>query len=136
MQVKATAYDGEKLVTAETVNVDIPTNIEGLVKKYGAEFCAARLVTSLVIDYQAVMRSKMYDKKTKKKGLTGKSLQDAVDKYKPSTKKRGKSWVEKTREKVKSMSPEEKRALIAELSGTGGTSTTRPTSGKPIRRAA
>lgn len=142
MQIKATCYDKNgKQVSVESVNVNIPTTIEEQVKKYGAAFCAERLKKSLVIDYQAVMRGKMYTKATDdtpaKIGLKGKALQDAIDKYKPTLKARGKSWIDKTKDKIKGMSPEEKRALIAELQGGGGSGTgTAARSTKPVRRAA
>lgn len=129
MKVKATVNDGNKVVAVETVEVEIPNTIEALVKKYGAEFCASRLQKALVIDYQAFMRAKMYKKaetdengkitKRAEVGLKGKDLQEAVDEYAPTLRKKGKSFLEKVREQSEKMSDEEKRALIEELTGNG-----------------
>lgn len=121
---------------AETVNVDIPATLEGMSKKFGVDVTTDIAKKAFVIAYQAFMRGKMVKKevneKTKKAeivgvGLKGAALQASVDGYKPSLRKAGKSFLDKVRDKAKSMSDEEKRALLAELQGGGGSGGSTPT---------
>lgn len=147
MQIKATVPLNEKnkkalggKALAESFNVNIPDTIEGMVKVFGNDVCRDRLRKMLIIDYQATARNKMVKKEEGVivgVGLKGAALQAEIDKYKPSVKKPGKSLVEKFREKAKTMSDEERRALLAELQGTGGAkSASAPKrAAAPVRRA-
>ncbi|MCI0526585.1 MAG: hypothetical protein L0Y56_03910 [Nitrospira sp.] len=118
MKIKATAYEGNKVAAVETCEVNIPGTIEGMIKTFGAEVCTDRLRKIFVIDYQAVMRGKMYDKKNKKVGLKGKALQDAVNSYKPALKKKGTaSFLDRVRKQKERMSQDEIAVLVAELTG-------------------
>lgn len=145
MQIKATvpsseankkALGGKDLV--ETVNVNLPTTLEGYNKAYGADFILDLVKKAIVIQIQSFMRGKMVKKEEGTitgVGLKGAALQAAVDGYKPTLRKAGKSFFDKAREKAKSMSDEEKRQLIAELTGQGGSGGAAK-SAAPVRRAA
>lgn len=147
-QIKATvpvsdankkALGGKSLV--ETVNVNLPTTLDGYNKAYGADFVLDLVKKAIVIQIQSFMRGKMVKKEEGEitgVGLKGAALQAAVDGYKPTLRKAGKSFLEKTREKVKTMSAEERAALIAELQGNGAKAAapTRRPAAAPTRRPA
>lgn len=130
MQIKATvpsseankkALGGKDLV--ETVNVNLPTTIEGYSKAYGADYILDLIKKMTVINLQSFMRGKMVKKEegtVTGVGLKGAALQAAVDAYKPTLRKAGKSFLDKAREKVKTMSSEERAELIRSLQESGG----------------
>lgn len=143
MQIKAAIptppakINGGKALV-ETFNVNIPDTIEGMVKMFGQEACKDMLKKGFVIAYQAFARGKMVkteqvDGKATVTGIgaKGAALQALVDEYKPTVRKAGKSFLDKFRDKAKSMSSEDKAALLAELQGSGA-----PTGKAPIRRPA
>lgn len=145
MQIKATANVpadlAKKLKVPESIvesfNVDLPGTLDGYNKQFGADVILDLVKKAIVIAYQAYARGKMLKREEGAivgVGLRGKALQESIDGYKPSLRKAGKSFLEKAREKAKSMTDEEKKALIAELTGQGGGGA--PKGAAPVRRAA
>lgn len=126
-QIKAVATLPEKFVKGgkltESVNYNFPTTLDGWNKTFGADYVLDSLKKSMAITVQAFMRGKMVKKEEGEItgiGLRGAALQAAVDGYKPTLRKAGKSFLDKARDKVKMMSAEERAQLIAELQGSGG----------------
>lgn len=123
MKIKATIptlpanVNGGKSLVAE-VDYDIPNTLEGIQKKFGADYVLDLVKKALVIQVQAFMRGKMVKREEGTitgVGLRGAELQAAVGEYKPTLRKPGKSIIEKFREKAATMSPEEKAELLRQL---------------------
>ena len=81
--------------------------------KFGEDAVNSRAGASIVIDLQGYMRNQLKADPPK----TAKEIQKLVNEWKPGTKKRGKSTVEKAQEAVSKLSADERAALLAELKG-------------------
>lgn len=94
-----------------TVKKDIPTDLAGLTKAFGEDAVASAAHRSFVISAQAFVRSHIDD--------DPKELQKKLDEWKPGVSTRGprKSAFDKALEAASSMSQEEKKALLAKLTG-------------------
>lgn len=97
-----------------SVNWDCPDTLKGMVEKFGEQICVAHLRSALTINVQAVARKGMAD------GKSDKEIQDAVNKYKPGLKVRGKSPQEKLADQFAKMPADQKAALLAQLTGIAG----------------
>lgn len=92
-----------------TVNYDLPTDLAGLVAKYGDAVVYSNAKSALVIGLQALLRRNI-DKPQAE-------VQAAVDGYVPGVRASGprKSSFEKVQESLGSLSEEEKKELIKRL---------------------
>lgn len=116
MQISARKKDWPKDKPSVTLEYDMPTDLNGLVAKFGEEAVASNAIDSITISIQAGMR-RILDKDSAKTSdeQKQKEIADLVN-YKPS----GKSAVrrspqEKIGDLVTKLSPEERAALIAQL---------------------
>lgn len=94
-----------------TIEFDLPESLKDKVEKFGEDAVNSRAGASIVIDLQGWMRSQLRADPPKSK----KKIQEAADEWKPGTKKRGKSTVEKATEAISKLSADERAALLAEL---------------------
>lgn len=116
--------EGGKSVTVRTFECDMPfgDNLADTVRLYGEETVFKWAQAAARVDIQAVIRPKMAASKDK----DGKDLPAASDdelaklarEWKPGAGTRvRKSKAEKVREQFSALTPEEKRALLAQLTG-------------------
>ena len=106
-EITAKKKDSEKSVT---VNYDLPEDHAGLVAKFGEEAVYGAAVDSFTISIQSLIR-RHFDKSQEE-------IQAAVDGWVPGV--RGpavkKSPLEKAKAALSAMTPEQRAALLAELS--------------------
>ena len=91
---------------AVSVEFDLPTDVAGLVERFGEAAVASAAVDSITISVQALLRRHI-NKSTEE-------LQMLVNEFKPGTRTRGpsKSPLEKAMEALASLSPEDRKALL------------------------
>jgi hypothetical protein len=109
MRVIAKNPDTDRQVEVEW---DCPTDLDGLVKKWGAEVVANNAISSMRVSVQGIMRTAMASDPPK----NDKEIQTIVAKYKPGLRVRGKTPQEKIAEQFAKMSEQDKRAIIQRLS--------------------
>ena len=119
MQIKAKLKDSPTVVT---VDYNFPADLKGLTEKFGADVVYGKAMDSLVIDVQALVRRHMkgsVDAKgvVKTKPKTQAEIQDIVKAWIPGVGAVRKSPAEKVGTLIAQMSPEEKKALLAQLKG-------------------
>lgn len=131
-EVQVTARIG-KDGPPHTVTFDECETVAELIETYGEEVVLGLALSDLTVRLQGFMRSKV----NAKEPLLGDDLQTAVDEWKPGTRSTGPGRVERLKERIAKMSPEEKAALLAELSGTPApVQAPKPTLVKPPQTAA
>jgi len=116
-EVKAVAKteDGKKIPV--TCKYDFGGNLDGFIKKAsakgadGAAIAYSKCRASEKIDIQDLMRRMAVA------GKTAAEIQKALDAHTPGVKKRGKSKSEKMKDEFDALDPEERKRLIAELTG-------------------
>lgn len=98
------------------VDFNIPADLDGLVAAYGAGVVYGKAVDAITIDVQALIRRhlKGTDKVPAK---SAEEIQKLVSAYKPGVGTVRKSPVDKVSSLISSMTPEEKKALLASLKG-------------------
>jgi len=100
--------DGEK--KSASVQYEFGSNLEEAVELFGGDVIFNNFRQSAVISLQGILRRHLAN------GKTQGELQTIADGWKPGVVSRtGKSKVEKARDAFAAMSPEEKKALLAEL---------------------
>lgn len=101
-----TTHEGQKLET--TVTYDFGATVEEMVEKFGEKVIYSQILGALKISLQNYVRGLL------RQGKDAKEIQKAVDAWKPGTKARGKSKIEKLREELAKMSEEERKALLSD----------------------
>lgn len=103
---------------------DIPEDLAGLQKRFGDAVVAAHAHGSIVISLQALMRRHIGSEK----GISAADLQKAVDAWKPDARSAGpkQSAFEKVSTNIDKLSPEERKALLAKLTGTAPAAAPKP----------
>lgn len=99
---------------AHTVNFSECETVDEMIETYGEAIVLGLAQSDLTVRLQSFMRSKV----SAKDPLTGDALQAAVDSWKPGVRSSGPGRVERLKDRVAKLSPEEKAALLAELTGT------------------
>lgn len=99
------------------VNYDFGDNLEQMVERFGKEVVHSNAKQAIRISLQSRLRSAM-DVAEGEKEPSDKDLQANADSWKPGVASATrKSPVEKAKESVSKLSPEERKALLAELKG-------------------
>ena len=113
IQARVTKVDasGKKVPQAPvTVEYDVPAGLDAKVKKFGADVIDAAAEDSIIISIQAFMRRLIG------KGKTAAEVAVEVGKYQLSTRNLVlQSPFEKASTSLKSLSPEDRKKLLAEL---------------------
>lgn len=109
MRVIAKNPDTDRQVEVEW---ECPTDLDGLIKKWGAEVVANNAISSMRVSVQGIMRTAMSGEPPK----SDKEIQTIVSKYKPGLRVRGKTPQEKIAEQFAKMSEADKRSIIQRLS--------------------
>lgn len=100
--------------TPVEVEYDVPSDLDGQVKKFGKEVVAAHSGGSIVISLQAFMRRHIA------KGSTPAQIQEAVKTWKPDVRSAVKqSAFEKAASSIDKLSPTERADLLKKLQSTG-----------------
>jgi len=95
--------------TSVTVKFNMPDSVEGLVKKFGEEIVLAHATSSMTVALQGGLRSQLKEKKKPAE------IQAWAGEWKPGMRTPGKSFVEKFKEKVPNMTPEQRKELLKTL---------------------
>ena len=96
--------------TPIAVKLEIPEGTKAKVALWGEKVVDAHAESSVIVAFQGGMRSQM------KAGKSKADIQKWADSWKPGVRTPGKSMVDKLKEKMPTMSDEEKAELIAALS--------------------
>lgn len=91
-----------------TVEFDIDDKLSDARKRYGEEVVFSRYRSSLIIDLQAFMRGLI------KQGKSPTEIQQAVNEWQPGVKAKGKTAAERARELFSKLTPEERKAVLAQ----------------------
>lgn len=104
---------------AVTVKYDLGATVEELVDQLGADIVATKARQSIIIDLQAFIRRQITpDKDGKTKSLD--EIQAAVSAWKPDGRTTvKKTAAEKAQDAIKSMSDEDRKALLKQLKSEG-----------------
>lgn len=115
MEIKARLSSWPKERESFVAQFDLPTDLEGLTKRFGPEVVAAKAVDSIVIDVQALIR-RLLAKEGTKDAVTPEDILKKVADHMPSSNSAvRRSPQEKVQDLVGKMSPEEKKALLKQL---------------------
>lgn len=104
-----------------TVEYDMPETLENAVKKFGEDVVYNKFVDAVTIDVQAGMRRQLVDKTDKDGKVTSpaksqEEIQAWANEYRPSAGGGVRlTAVEKATNAIKSMTQEQRAALLAEL---------------------
>jgi hypothetical protein len=117
MEISAKLKDAKE---ATKVNYNFPSDLKGLTEKFGAEVVFAKAMDSLVIDVQALVRRHLVTKTDKdgkviSKPKSAAEIQAIVAAWIPGVGSVRKTPVEKIGSLLSQMTPEEKKALLAQL---------------------
>jgi hypothetical protein len=117
MEISAKKKDSPTVIT---VNYEFPENLKDLAAKFGDAVVYGKAMDSLVIDVQAMVRRHMTDSVDAKGVVTSKAktqdeIQALVKAWVPGVGAVRRSPVEKVGTLIAQMSPEEKKALLAQL---------------------
>lgn len=107
--VAAKVTEGDRSGEVFEVKIDLPESIEEALEMYGPEISFSHLSASVIIALQSFVRIQI-----KKDGATPESVQEAVDKWRPGTKQRGRTMAEKVQDMLGKLSDEERADLLAE----------------------
>lgn len=116
MKINAKVGNG----TPVTVDYDFPDTLDGLIEKFGHETVYGKAMDSLVIDVQALVRRHLTAKTDKDGKVTTppkseEEIQAIVDGWMPGVGRTKTSSVDKAKNLIKGLSPEERAALLASL---------------------
>lgn len=122
MKISATVNKGKPEAKTAEIDVNIPSDLDGLVTAFGKEVVAGAAIDSLVITVQAGIRRALEDKVAKDGKVTpGKSVAEIQAMYanwRPDVRTVVRqSAFEKAQTSIKSLTAEERAALLAELTG-------------------
>lgn len=93
-------------------SLNVPTTMAEAGEMWGEEVCLSLLNAKAVIQFQDLVRRNL------KLGKTDEEIAEAIADFKPTKGRKGgprKSFVAKSKENFKKMSPEERQAYLAEL---------------------
>jgi|TARA_Y100000310_G_scaffold73040_1_gene69183 hypothetical protein len=108
-QVSAkTEVDG-KVVGPVTVNYDFGATTEEKIKLFGEDCTNSNAEASMTVALQDIIRNGL------KAGKSAAAIQKTVSEWKPGVKRKARSKAEKVRDEFASLSAEEKKALLAQL---------------------
>lgn len=96
-----------------TLNYQEAESLDELVEQFTEEVVFSHAMSSLMVWRQGFARGQMKAKDPK----TGKALQEALDEAKPGVRAPAADRVEKLRDRLDKLSPEEKAELLAQLTG-------------------
>ena len=99
-----------------SVTIDFPETLDEMIEAYGEEVVFGQAKANIVVGLQGNIRSRVSSEKDPK---TGKALQESFADWKPGTRQPGVAKIEKMKDRISKMSPDEKAALLAELQGGG-----------------
>ena len=102
---------------SETCSYDFGADLDNAVEKFGAEVVFANFRAQATIGLQAFMRNSMRltDSEGKLTPVRGKALQKEVTAWTPGEKKPARSPVEKAKDQMGKLTPEQRAALFAEF---------------------
>jgi len=106
-----TSESGEKGARSITNEMPIGKDIAACVKMDGEEIVLNYFTAQKKVAFQAYVRRMLKD------GKTDKEIVAALQDWKPSMKKPGKSAVEKAQDAWSKLSPEEQKALLSKMQG-------------------
>jgi len=98
-----------------TVQWDTPTDLDGLVKKYGPLVVANNCLSTMKVSLQSIIRGALGSDPQP----SPKEIQEKVNKWKPGIRVRGKTPQEKFQETFAKMNPEQKKEMLRRLSAMG-----------------
>jgi len=118
MEISARLKDSKEAVK---VTYNFPSDLKGLTDKFGADVVYAKAMGSLIIDIQATIRRYLVaktdkDGKVVSKPKTQAEIQAIISSWVPGVGAVRKTPVEKIGNLLSQMTPEEKKALLAQLS--------------------
>ena len=118
MEISAKLKDSKEAIT---VNYNFPSDLKGLTEKFGADVVYSKAIDSLTINVQSLVRRHLITKvdkdgKTISKPKTQAEIQAIVSAWIPGVGAVRKTPVEKIGNLLSQMTPEEKKALLAQLS--------------------
>lgn len=99
----------KKTGTSVDVEVDLPTDLDSLVARYGADSVFSHAKGSMIVALQGFMRGQL------DRGKTTEEITAGVAEWKPGQKRPGKSPQEKARESIAALSAEDRAALLKEI---------------------
>ena len=108
-EVNAQVAKGERKGEVITINYDLPQTVDEALQRYGEEVVFSRFQSSLVIDIQSAMRTKI------RKGLNQDEIQAEMEKWEPQVKAVGRTKEEKVRDLLSKLTPEERAELLSEF---------------------
>lgn len=114
IQIKAKTKDSDPV----TVNFDFGNDDNEFVSKFGLPVVASHARANMKLTVQDLIRAGI------EKGDSQAAIQKATDELKFGVKRKGKSRAEKVAEQMSALSDEEKKALLARLTATGGSAKT------------
>ena len=107
IEVTAKIKDGKPV----TVSYDFGDNLKEMVSKFGDEVVYSNAKANMRISLQDLVRAGIKGEKKPKE------ITKDVTEWIPGVKKKGKSKAEKLKDQVAELSPEEKKELLAKLTG-------------------
>ena len=112
-----TASLGKKSGDSETCSYDFGEDLDAAVEIFGGEVVYANFKAQATIGLQSYMRNQMRltDSEGKATPIRGKALQKAVEDWVPGEKKPARSPVEKAKDQMSKLSPEQRAALFKEF---------------------
>jgi hypothetical protein len=105
---EVSAKNGQEAKTA-SANFKVAENLDELSSQFGAEVVFSHAKRSIIIALQTTMRAAIEANKTPEE------IQAIVDDWKPGLKKPAKSPLDKVRDEISRMSPEDKKRIMKEL---------------------
>jgi hypothetical protein len=103
-----TAKNGNEARSA-TVTVNVPENLEELGQHFGQDVVYSHAKRSIVIAMQTSIRGML------EAGKSDAEIQQAMVEWKPGVKRPAKSPMDRVREEISRMSPEDKKRILKEL---------------------
>ena len=99
----------DKDAKSVTVEYDIPEDLKGLRERFGDKVVAAHVNASVTIALQSFLRGQL------KADKSPADIQKAVNEWKPGVRAPGKSAVDKAKDALEKLSPEERSAVLAAI---------------------
>ena len=95
-----------------SIKMPFPETLDEMVDVWGEEVVYGQAKANIIVGLQGNIRSRVGSEKDPKEGA---ALQESFADYKPGIRQPGVARVEKLKERISKMSPEQKAALLAEL---------------------
>lgn len=108
VSAEVSAKNGQEAKNA-TATFRVGENLHELAEQFGEEVVYSHAKRSVIIALQTTMRAAI------EAGETQEQLQARVDEWKPGLKKPAKSPLDKVRDEIARMSPEDKKRIMKEL---------------------